>query len=45
MVFDRELLSATQVASMAAGHLRLWVVHALPRVDLALLHSWCDSVS
>jgi hypothetical protein len=45
MVFDRELLSATQVASMAADHLRLWVVHAPPCVDLALLHSWCDSVS
>jgi hypothetical protein len=39
MVFDRELLSATQVASMVAGHLRLWVVRAPPRVDLALLHS------
>jgi hypothetical protein len=45
MVFDHELLSATQVASMSAGHLRLWVVRAPPHVDLALLHSWCDSVS
>jgi hypothetical protein len=35
MVFDRDLLAARQVASMAASHLRLWVVHAPRRVDLA----------
>jgi hypothetical protein len=45
MVFDRVLLPASQVALMAASHLRLWVVRAPRRVILAPLHSWCDSVS
>jgi hypothetical protein len=49
MVFDRDLLAARQVASMAASHLRLWVVRAPQRVDLApstcgvitCRSSWC----
>jgi hypothetical protein len=45
MVFGRDLLAASQVASMAAYHLCLWVVRAPQCVDLAPLHSWCDSVS
>jgi hypothetical protein len=45
MVFDNVSLTASHVASLAASHLRLWVVRAPRRVDLGPLHSWCDSVS
>jgi hypothetical protein len=45
MVFDNVSFTASQVASLAASHLRLWVVRAPRRVDLVPLHSWCDTVS
>jgi hypothetical protein len=39
MVFDHVLLPASHVALMVASQLRLWVIRASRRVDLALLHS------
>jgi hypothetical protein len=44
MVFDGDLLPASRIAALAVEHLRLWVVRAPRRIDLAPLLSWCDRV-
>jgi hypothetical protein len=42
MVFDGDLLPTPRIAALAVEHMRLCVVRAPRRVDLAPLLSWCD---